>query len=58
MKIMASLQAFPTLPPHPPPPLRISLPPKIPFPFKRLPRSSVVFEHCIDQAYLKVESLQ
>ena len=58
---MASLQAFPTLPPPhlpPPAPLHISLPPKIPFPFKQLPRSSVVFEHCIDQAYLKVESLQ
>ena len=54
---MASLQAFPTLTPHPPP-LHISLPPRIPFPFKHLPCGSVVFEHCIDQAYLKVESLQ
>ena len=36
MKITASLQAFPTLPPP------ISLPPK----------------HCIDEAYLKLESLR
>ena len=55
-KIMAYLHAFPSLPPHPPPPPRLAFlsRPKSPFPyFERLPRSSAVFDHCIDQAYLK-----
>ena len=56
---MASLQAFPTLPPHPHRPSpHISLLARIPFPFKRLPHSSVVLQQCIDQAYLKVENLR
>ena len=57
MKIMAYLHAFPSLPPSspsPPPRLAFLSRPKSPFPyFERLPRSSAVFDHCIDQAYLK-----
>ena len=56
MKIMAYLQAFPSVPPSsptPPPCLAFLYRPKSPFSFfERLPRSSAVFDHCIDQAYL------